>query len=172
MTERTYTTTNPVRAEPMTRGEYNDLRGREVPADENPADEGYLVECLDGSTPNVPGRAGYVSWRPKAQFEAAYRPTTGLPFGLAIEAMRMGKRVARAGWNGRGMWLLMVPGTPSAQLREGSPYREATGLEQCDILPHIDMWTVDASGRRAMLPGWLASQSDMLADDWYIVEGE
>lgn len=95
----------------------------------------------------------------------------GMSFGLAIEALKAGKRVSRAGWNGNGMWLVLVPGTPVAQLREGTPYRTALGLEECEILPHIDMWTINAQGRRAMLPGWLASQSDMLADDWAIVEG-
>lgn len=95
---------------------------------------------------------------------------TGMSFGLAIQALKMGKRVARAGWNGKGMWLVLVPGTPSAQLREGSPYHTALGLAECEILPHIDMWTINAEGRRAMLPGWLASQSDMLADDWLLVE--
>jgi hypothetical protein len=43
------------------------------------------------------------------------------------------------------MWLVLVPGTPTAQLREGTPYREATGLESCEILPHIDMWTINAA---------------------------
>ena len=90
-------------------------------------------------------------------------------FGSAIEAMKMGQKVARAGWNGKGMWLVLVPGTPKAQLRDGTPYRTALGLDECEILPHIDMWTTNADGRRAMLPGWLASQTDMLADDWQII---
>lgn len=90
-------------------------------------------------------------------------------FGQAIEALKTGQRVCRSGWNGKGMWLILVAGTPQAQLREGTPYRTATGLEECEILPHIDMWTTNADGRRAMLPGWLASQTDMLADDWQVI---
>jgi hypothetical protein len=90
-------------------------------------------------------------------------------FGKALEALKAGKRVARAGWNGKGMWLTLVPGTPKAELREGTPYSKALGLPSCEILPHIDMWTINADGRRAMLPGWLASQSDMLAEDWHVV---
>lgn len=90
-------------------------------------------------------------------------------FGHAMEAMKDGEKVARAGWNGKGMWVILVPGTPKADLREGSPYRNALNEDSCEILPHIDMWTVNAQGRRAMLPGWLASQSDMLAEDWQIV---
>ena len=69
-----------VEAEPMTRGDYNKKRGWEIPANENPADEGYLVTYPDG----------YVSWCPKAQFEAAGRPCDGMTFGMAIEAMKRG----------------------------------------------------------------------------------
>lgn len=121
--------------------------------------EGYAVRYADG----------YESWSPKEAFEDAYRKCDAMNFGLAIEALKLGKRVARAGWNGKGMWLVLVPGTKEAQLREGTPYRQALGQESCEILPHIDMWTVSAEGRRAMLPGWVASQTDMLADDWMIV---
>ncbi|WP_218169683.1 DUF2829 domain-containing protein [Pseudomonas sp. P7759] len=154
----------------MTRLAYNEYRGWSLPADENGADDGYLVEYTDGGSPNHPDHAGYISWSPKAQLDNAYRSTSGMSFGLAIEALKLGKRVSRSGWNGKGMWLVLVPGTPAAQLREGSPYHAALGLSECEILPHIDMWTINAEGRRAMLPGWLASQSDMLADDWQLVE--
>lgn len=159
-----------INAKPMTRLEYNQFRGWELPADENGADEGFLVEYIDGGKANTQDYAGYVSWSPKDVFERAYRPVDAMTFGLAIEALKSGKKVARAGWNGKGMWLVLVPGTPDAQLREGTPYRNALGMESCEILPHIDMWTTNASGRRAMLPGWLASQTDMLAEDWQIVE--
>lgn len=91
-------------------------------------------------------------------------------FGIALHHLKQGRKVARQGWNGKGMWLVLVPGTPVAQLRDGTPYKTATGLDECEILPHIDMWTINAVGRRAMLPGWLASQSDMLATDWEVVE--
>ena len=90
-------------------------------------------------------------------------------FGQALEALKSGSKVARQGWNGKGMWLILVPGTKPAILREGTPYHTHLGVSECEILPHIDMWTINAEGRRAMLPGWLASQSDMLADDWVVV---
>lgn len=92
-------------------------------------------------------------------------------FGETIAALKEGKKVSRAGWNGKGMWLILVPGTKPAILKEGTPYHTHLGMSECEILPHIDMWTTNAEGRRAMLPGWLASQSDMLAEDWTIVEG-
>lgn len=69
---QTYIGTKIIRAKPMNRQAYNHYRGWVVPMDENPLDEGYLVEYLDGGTPNTASYAGYVSWSPKAQFEAAY----------------------------------------------------------------------------------------------------
>lgn len=69
---KVYTGTKKVQAQPMTRGDYNALRGWDVPKDENPDDEGYLVEYLDGGKANVPGYDGYVSWSPRDVFERAY----------------------------------------------------------------------------------------------------
>ena len=168
--QKTYIGTKIIRALPMARQEYNDYRGWELPANEDGDDEGYLVEYVDGGKANDPRHDGYISWSPSDVFKRAYRSVEGMTFGLAIEALKAGKKVARAGWNGKGMWLILVAGTPNAALREGTPYREALGRESCEILPHIDMWTTNAEGRRAMLPGWLASQTDMLAEDWAVVD--
>lgn len=93
----------------------------------------------------------------------------GMTFGEAIQQMKWGNKVARQGWNGKGMWLIFVPGQKEVQLKEDTPYHKALGETSIEILPHIDMWTINAEGRRAMLPGWLASQSDMLAEDWFVV---
>lgn len=70
---KTYIGTKVVHAEPMTRGEYNKVRGWEVPANENPNDLGYLVQYADGQETNVPGYTGYVSWSPRDVFERSYR---------------------------------------------------------------------------------------------------
>lgn len=70
---QTYTGTKTVRAKPMTRGDYNTLRGWECPADENPADAGFLVEYVDGGKANHPDFAGYVSWSPADVFARAYK---------------------------------------------------------------------------------------------------
>ena len=91
-------------------------------------------------------------------------------FGQAIKELKSGNKVSRAGWNGKGMWLILVAGTKAANLVSNSVYAKSTGLLTCEILPHIDMWTTNSEGRRAMLPGWLASQTDMLSEDWNIVE--
>lgn len=66
--------TKTVFAKPMTRQEYNDLRGWELPGDEDGSDDGYLVEYTDGGKPNVEGFEGYISWSPKDVFDRAYTP--------------------------------------------------------------------------------------------------
>lgn len=120
----------------------------------NPKDgvEGYRVVYADG----------YTSWSPREAFEEAYRPCEALTFGLAIEALKKGRRVARAGWNGKGMWLGLVEGY------EYNPDKgEATAYALgCVKLPWIGMKTADG----CFVP-WLASQTDMLAEDWTIVDG-
>lgn len=68
----THIGTKVVHAAPMTRWDYNSLRGWDMPANENGADEGYLVEYADGSPGNVVGFSGYVSWSPKDVFERSY----------------------------------------------------------------------------------------------------
>lgn len=166
-----YIGTKLINAKPMTRAEYNIFRGWDLPADENGADDGFLVEYLDGGKGNTDAYNGYVSWSPKEVFERAYREIDGLSFGLAIEALKMGKKVARKGWNGKGMWLILVPGRSNVKVQKGTPYAKVLNPStNIEILPHIDMWTTNSEGRRAMLPGWLASQTDMLSDDWVVVE--
>lgn len=158
-----------IKAFPMNRQQYNDLRGWTLPADEDGTDEGYLVEYVNGGKSNHDDYEGYISWSPKDVFEKAYYPIYGMSFGMAIEALKLGKKVARKGWNGKGMWLVLVPGSENIKPVAGTPYSNAGLTEEIQILPHIDMYTVDSSGRRAMLPGWLASQTDMLSTDWHIV---
>lgn len=85
-------------------------------------------------------------------------------FGNAIEALKEGKRVARAGWNGKGMFLFLVNGSNFVVNRE--PLLSIMGEgTMVTYRPHIDM--KDAEGK--VVP-WLASQTDMLAEDWEIVE--
>jgi len=93
-----------------------------------------------------------------------------LTFGAAIEALKAGLKVARKGWNGKGMWLILVTGSENIKPVAGTPYSKAGLTSEIQILPHIDMYTTDSTGRRAMLPGWLASQTDMLSEDWVIIE--
>lgn len=152
-----------INAEPMSRLEYNELRGWKVPKDENPDDSGFLVEYIDGGQSNHPDFQGYISWSPKNVFECEYRPVDGMSFGLALEALKKGYKVARAGWNGKGMFLFLVPGSTFKVNRAPllGIYPEGTEVNYC---PHIDMKTADGK----IVP-WLASQTDVLADDWSII---
>lgn len=162
-----------IHAHPMNRAAYNALRGWELPADENGDDAGYLVEYIDGGKANHPDYEGYISWSPANVFERAYRPYKGMDFGNALAALKMGLKVARAGWNGKGMWLSLSshqgePRTvPAGNFwsENNSRYAAENG-GAATVLPCITMKT--ATGE--ILMGWLASQTDMLAEDWQIIE--
>jgi hypothetical protein len=152
-----------VLAEPMTRDE---------------AGRAGLIRNYNQNDENRPGykvvyEDGYESWSPKDVFEKAYRPIAGLTFGNAIEALKQGKKVARAGWNGKGMFLWLKP---QAQIKsEWCKDEELKKLVdenggEITALGTVCMYTHDGTGRKAILTGWLASQSDMLLEDWIIVE--
>lgn len=95
--------------------------------------------------------------------------TKDMDFGGALQALREGKRVARSGWNGKGMWLALSPGKKDMPSRgfwaeQNMRFAEDNG-GAADVLPCITMKT--ATGE--ILMGWLASQTDMLATDWTVV---
>ena len=170
-TTKTYIGTKVIHARPMTRQAYNDYRGWQLPDNEDGADDGYLVEYVDGGKANDSRHAGYISWSPKDVFERAYHSVEGMTFGLAIEALKAGKKVARAGWNGKGMWIAYTPGSEFAPELAKSGHAAAHRAEESPredvrLLPHIDMRAADGS----MVIGWLASQTDMLAEDWAVVD--
>ncbi len=146
-----------VEATSMTLGEYNKYRGWDIPENEDPEKTGFLVKY----------ESGYESWCPSDEFVKSNRPTKALTFGMAVEAMKLSGynktlptvRVARSGWNGKGMWLEYVDpyNNKQFQLTETEP----SGT----FLPWIGMKTAD----NKFVP-WLASQTDILADDWCILD--
>jgi hypothetical protein len=85
-------------------------------------------------------------------------------FGVAIEALKTGKKVTRKGWNGSGMFLYLVPGSTFKVNREPllSIYEEGTEI---NYRPHIDLKTADGS-----IATWSPSGSDALAEDWIVLE--
>lgn len=96
-----------------------------------------------------------------------------MDFGQALTALKQGKRVSRSGWNGKGMWLAYwAPGTykASSELFENCATLAAHAVtstsKSLDVGGSIVMKTADGS----IIFGWLASQTDMLAEDWGIVE--
>lgn len=85
-------------------------------------------------------------------------------FGSALEAIKDCKRVARAGWNGKGMFLFLVPGSTFTVNRE--PLLSIMGEgTQVQYHAHIDMKTA-----QGYVVPWLASQADLLSEDWEIVD--
>ena len=93
-----------------------------------------------------------------------------MDFGDAVRNLKIGRRVSRAGWNGKGMWLSLTEGRFvessnfwSQQNRDWAASLPANGAE---VLPYITMKTADGK----IVP-WLASQTDVLAEDWNTVDG-
>lgn len=86
-------------------------------------------------------------------------------FGTALESIKQGKKVAREGWNGNGMFIFLTKGREIPNDKERS-FKHFEEQETVVLRDHIDM--KDAQG--GYVSGWLASQTDMLAEDWLIVE--
>lgn len=84
-------------------------------------------------------------------------------FSQALEAIKAGQRVARAGWNGKGMFLFLVPGSVFIVNRAPLLGIYPAGTE-VTYHAHIDMRTADG-----MIVPWLASQTDLLSDDWTVL---
>ncbi|HEE4911119.1 DUF2829 domain-containing protein [Klebsiella pneumoniae] len=141
---------------------------------------------LDKHKPEVGGyfvryEDGYESYSPKEPFESGYLSVeatvyaakVGTSFGIAIEMLKDGYRVARKGWKGKGMWLRYIdPYAPhpddSPEASPRNPYFKAwdnNSEAEGTMLPWIGMKTAD----NKFVP-WLASQTDMLAEDWVIAE--
>ena len=148
---KTYIGTKIIQAEPAFRidGEIYPESGP-VPRSMN-REEGYRVHYPDG----------YESWSPLEAFQEAYRPTEHMNFGLAIEAARKGKRIARKGWNGKGQYVELA-----SAISYTSPGGETVNANHEAIGNHAFAFV----GTSGVQMGWLASQADMLADDWTIVE--
>lgn len=95
-------------------------------------------------------------------------------FGEAIEALKAGKKVARSGWNGKGMWIVMMPSLYLPPYNTQDTVRKVNDRtakhigedKPLDSQPYIAMWTAQEKWQ----PGWLASQADIFAEDWIIVD--
>ena len=93
-----------------------------------------------------------------SKFEKTHDKTEGLSFGLAIRALKKGSKVARKGWNGKGIYIKLQ--NPDTHSKMTSPYIyiDTTGLQ-----------TDNANAPKSLVP-WLASQTDMLSSDWEILK--
>lgn len=223
-----------VNAKPMTRQEYNNLRGWPLPADEDGSDEGYLTEDINAPS-NLEGWDGYISWTPKAIFEEqfyeaddkqvdtqggdAYREImfngwlakqqadkkctapsdpdheltehevkrlneTGslcdcmevvqyggdcpieegdeFDFGSAVYLLKIGKKVARKGWNGSGMYVYYVPA--ASYPVERNNLETMGGQFPDDMVPYREYLALKTA--QGDVATWAPSVSDALATDW------
>jgi len=136
-----------IKATPLTRGKYNQLRGWDLPADENGDDEGYLVGYPDGGKANTDIFPYYVSWSPKDVFDESHREISNLPFSVVFELLKKDSstKIQRSGWNGRGLFVTM---------------KEVDGISNVLLV---------LSAPDGRLNTWVPSITDILADDWSII---
>lgn len=111
-------------------------------------DDGYKVIYKDG----------YESWSPADVFEDAYREINGLTFGMAIELLKKGFKMRRRGWNGKGIFIALHRPWSGDDMTHSYIYIDTTGLQ-----------TDNSDAPKNRVP-WLASQTDMLAEDWEIAD--
>jgi hypothetical protein len=84
-------------------------------------------------------------------------------FGQAVEALKNGKRVARKGWNGQGMFLYLIKST---ELQSGLEY----GYGEYEGEPQFVDTVCMRTAQNTLVVGWLASQTDILAEDWEVLD--
>lgn len=129
--------------------------------------EGEIYPCKDSVF-----QATYAPAKPAEHHKSYEGGGRGLTFGQAIEQLKAGAKVQRDGWNGKGMWLSLSGPLEGRAIEDTAFWSENNATyaaEQVDgcawVLPCITMKT--ATGE--ILMGWLASQTDMLAEDWCVV---
>lgn len=117
---------------------------------------GFLLQTAVGG---VDGEKVYLTIAEELM-EAA-KQQDGMSFGEAIEAVKAGKRIARKGWNGKGQYV---------ELACNVAYVTPEGKEVNADHQAIGKKALAFCGTSGVQLGWLASQADMLAEDWKIVE--
>lgn len=135
------------------------------------ANKGYKIEdeSLHSEGYEIIRSNGINSWCPKDVFEEANRPIDGMTFGFAIEALKKGLKVARKGWNGKGMYLWLKPAvTIKSDWCKDPMLKEIVDANggKTEAFGTICMKTAD----NRILTGWSGNQIDVLSEDWIIVE--
>lgn len=152
-----YIGTKIIEAEPMTRGEYAKLSGRNsilTEKGESADDPGYHVRYPDD----------YESWSPAKAFEEAYQTFDKMSFGHALELLKRGYAVAREGWNGKGQFVFIASEFEFVTKVNLEAFQES-GV-------NVDKSICMLNAQGDVVVGWLASQTDMLSEDWYMVNLE
>ena len=126
----------------------------------------YIIRGVNGELypckPDIFEKTYDIEEKSEAIMEAA---GTTHGFDWAIQRLKDGKKVQRKGWNGKGMFITLQAGsTVDGELMRNDPAKEFYTGKKCNICAHIDMKAADDT----YVVGWLASQTDMLADDWQL----
>ncbi len=154
MTMRIYMGVNSVKAEPMKMSEYAQRQEIAVPDWQQDDEDGYLIRHSTGDE----------SWITREMFLSTYTPVDMMTFEGALFCLKRGCKVARAGWNGKGMFVFLVPGSTFEVNRKPLLGIFPEGTE-VDYRSHIDMKAANGD-----IVVWTAAQSDLLADDWTVVD--
>lgn len=120
------------------------------------------LKIEDGYMYTTSAEDKYPQFMKADEFEAMCRSTEAMTFGDALDALKRGERVARKGWNGKGQYVFLAYEPDFVTDADISAF-DQMGVEVCDML-------VLKTAQNTFQPGWLASQADMLAEDWCIVE--
>lgn len=113
---------------------------------------------------NVTDEHGNKSWSPQDVFEADYRPSGKFDFGHALTLIKSGHRLSRKGWNGARQYVFLVKGSRFTVNRPPLSDIYPEGHE-INYRAHIDISLDDGN-----VATWSPSNSDALAEDWFLVE--
>lgn len=142
----------PVNPEPV-RGHEDECCCRKPYADRCSIEEVYVYD----------GGNGYPVVVPKEEFEKEFFPAENLTFSVALDALKRGERIARKGWNGKGMYVFLASEVEFHTMADISEFAEKEdGVYTSDMM-------VLRTAQGTFQPGWLATQSDILAEDWYVL---
>lgn len=134
------------------------MPGGETEVIQNPNVEGKLKHIQDAYDDDLVHRDNKEIWI--EDFGLAYVGDT-MDFGTALLNMKSGSCISRKGWNGKGMYVFLADNIEFHTAADLSEFNEA------DV--HVSDLMVLRTVQGTLQPGWLATQSDILAEDWYVV---
>ena len=149
-----------VEAKPCTLGEWEQETGRTWNEPDRPrTEEGYKCDYP----------SGYSGWCPKGEFDKVSHPIDGMTFGQAIDTCRYtGAKIQRKNWNGEGQFVRYEETLVSedGKLHLSEENAPGASVSSCFVFHFVNRKT----GETGVQVGWLASQADMAASDWIILD--
>lgn len=156
-----YIGTKEIKAIPLTKEQYNYFRGYKNPINEDPKEKGYLVQYLDGGKANHPDIPNYISWSPVHVFDKAYKTDGELSYSAALVLLKKGERLMRQGWNGKGMFIQLMPA-----------HFEVVNVNGAQLNVEHTEYTVIVNLYTKQMSTWVPSSTDHLAEDWSVFTEE